>query len=147
MKKDSRLSGVLHILLHLAEVEEPTTSEQLATAMKTNPVVVRRALANLRAQGFVTSEKGHGGGWMLSCDLSTITLLDIHDALGAPNCIALAHRDESATCLVEKAVNAALGDAFEAAEKLLLSRFSQVTLADLSADFHTRFTALKHDLQ
>jgi len=29
----------------------------------TNPVVVRRTMVLLKEQGFVTSEKGHQGGW------------------------------------------------------------------------------------
>ena len=32
MKRDSRLSGVLHVLLHMAEHEGPATSEVLAKA-------------------------------------------------------------------------------------------------------------------
>ena len=41
-------------------------------------------------------------------------------------------------CLVEQAVNAALDQAFDDAEALLLSRLGSVTLAMLSADFHKR---------
>ena len=32
MSRDSRLSGVLHVLLHMAESEGPVTSEDLARA-------------------------------------------------------------------------------------------------------------------
>jgi DNA-binding IscR family transcriptional regulator len=63
MKQSSQLSDVLHVLLHLAQAQAPLTSEALAGAMKTNPVVLRRLMAGLRDAGFVTSEKGHGGGW------------------------------------------------------------------------------------
>ncbi|MGE4307005.1 MAG: Rrf2 family transcriptional regulator, partial [Novosphingobium sp.] len=77
MKRDSRLSGVLHVLLHMAEQSDPQTSETLARAMDTNPVVIRRVMAGLREQGFVHSEKGHGGGWTIVCDLGTVTLRDI----------------------------------------------------------------------
>ena len=56
MKRDSRLSGVLHVLLHMAEQEGPVTSEVLAKAMCTNPVVIRRILSGLREQGYVASE-------------------------------------------------------------------------------------------
>ena len=62
MKRDSKLSGVLHALLHMAEMEGPVTSESLAMAMQTHPVVVRRVMAGLREAGFVSSAKGHGGG-------------------------------------------------------------------------------------
>lgn len=139
MKKDSRLSGVLHVLLHMAEHQEPMTSEVLAKAMDTNPVVIRRIMAGLREQGYVHSEKGHGGGWTLACDLAAITLRDIYAALGEPSLLAIGSRNEAPACLVEQAVNAALDKTFEEAEALLLARLGEVTLAMLSADFHQRF--------
>lgn len=141
MKRDSRLSGVLHVLLHMAEHSGPVTSEVLAKAMGTNAVVIRRIMAGLREAGYVRSEKGHGGGWMIDRDLGKITLRDVYDALGRPSLLAIGNRTESPGCLVELAVNAALDGAFADAEALLLTRFEQVTLAALSADFHKRFTA------
>jgi DNA-binding IscR family transcriptional regulator len=141
MKKDSRLSGVLHALLHMAEMPGPATSETLARAMSTNPVVVRRLMAGLREAGFVASAKGHGGGWVLSCPLARITLRDIHEAVGAPALLAVGHRSDHPECLVEQAVNTALQGAYQQAEALLLARLGEVTLAQLSADFHRRMLA------
>ena len=141
MKRDSRLSGVLHVLLHMAEQPGPVTSEVLAEAMSTNPVVIRRIMAGLREQGYVRSEKGHGGGWTLACDLSKVTLRDVYTALGCPSLLAMGNRTEAPGCLVEQAVNAALDHAFHEAEALLLARFGKVTLAMLSADFHDRLVA------
>lgn len=141
MKRDSRLSGVLHVLLHMAEVGEPMTSDELAKVMQTHPVVVRRVMAGLRDSGLVRSEKGHGGGWVLSCNLSDITLGDIYNALDAPELFAMGNRTESPGCLVEEAVNAALNSAFAEARQLLLDRLGEVTLATLSEDFHGRLHA------
>ena len=138
VKKDSRLSGVLHVLLHMREMDAPVTSETLAAIMRSNPAAVRRILAGLRRHGFVHSEKGHGGGWTLSCDFSQTTLRDIYTALGGPSLFAMGNRTESPGCLVEQAVNAALGQAQREAERLILDRFAEVTLAALSADFHER---------
>jgi DNA-binding IscR family transcriptional regulator len=138
MRRDSRLSGVLHVLLHMAESEGPVTSEVLARAMDTNPVVIRRIMAGLREQGFVRSGKGHGGGWTIARDLTGITLRDIYEALGEPVLLAIGNRTEAPGCLVEQSVNAALGHVFAEAEALLLARFGDVTLAQLSADFHAR---------
>lgn len=138
MKTDSRLSGVLHVLLHMAEAEDPVTSEALAKMMQTNPVVIRRILAGLRKQGLVSSEKGHGGGWRLSCDLNTVTLYDIYTALGSPTILAIGNRRESPGCLVEEAVNTAMNQAFRDAEMLLLARLREVTLAELSQHVHQR---------
>ena len=149
MKRGSKLSGMLHILLHMAEQAGPVTSEVLAGAMRTNPVVIRRTLAGLRDAGYVQSEKGHGGGWVLACDLSRVSLRDIYAALGCPPLIAIGNRTEAPGCLVEQAVNAALDRAFHEAEALLLARLGNVTLAALSADFHARLSARggPHDLE
>ncbi len=144
MRRDSRLSGVLHILLHMAQRESPVTSEDLSKMMATNPVVIRRIMAGLRRQGYVHSEKGHGGGWTLACNLSKVTLRDIYVALGSPSLLAIGNRTEAPGCLVEQAVNAALEQAFHNAEQLLLTRFGEVTLAMLSTDFHARMVARGH---
>lgn len=138
MRRDSRLSGVLHVLLHMAEQPGPITSEALARAMDTNPVVIRRIMAGLRDRGYVRSEKGHGGGWTIASDLGAVTLRDIYDALGQPELLAMGNRTEAPGCLIEQAVNAALGETFDEAESLLLRRFGEISLAALSADFHTR---------
>ena len=145
MKRDSRLSGVLHILLHINEAGKPLRSEELAKAMHTNPVVVRRVMAGLREAGLVRSEKGHGGGWSIACDLATITLYDVYAAIGSPNPLALEHRTESSACLLEQAVNAALDDTFKQAEALLLARLRAVSLATLAPHFESRW-ALPDDL-
>jgi DNA-binding IscR family transcriptional regulator len=125
----------------MAEQSGPVTSEVLAKAIDTNPVVVRRIMAGLRDQGYVRSEKGHGGGWTLACDLSKVTMRDIYTALGSPALLAMSNRAETPGCLVEQAVNAALNQAFEDAEALLLAHLGQVTLAMLSADLHERIIA------
>lgn len=135
MRRNSSLSGVLHVLLHMADEAGPVTSQALARTMNTNPVVVRRIMAGLRNKGYIKSEKGHGGGWKLACDFSVLTLHDIYLALGRPALLAIGNRSESPGCPVEKAVNAALNPVFQQVEDLLLSRLGEVTLAVLRANF------------
>lgn len=136
-------------MLHMAEREEPIPSEVLASAMNTNPVVIRRVLAGLREHGYVRSEKGHGGGWSLACNLSEITLRDVYAALGCPSLLVMGNRTEAPGCLVEQAVNSVLNQAFQDAEALLLTRLGEITLAMLSADFHNRLVTQggSHDLE
>lgn len=141
MKRDGKLSAVLHILLHLAERSSPATSEMLAKTLDTHPVVVRRIMSGLRNRGYVRSEKGHGGGWTLACDLAEVTLRDIYTALGSPSLLAMGNRTEAPNCLVEQAVNAALNQTFQEVEALLLTRFGEVPLAMLSDDLHERLVA------
>lgn len=138
MKSDTRLSSMLHLLLHLADAPESLTSEQLAGFMKTNPVVVRRTMAGLRKSGIVVSEKGHGGGWRLARAIAEITLADVHAALGSPALLAFGNRNENPQCLVEWAVNARLVDTMTEAQALVLSRLGAITLADIRNDFADR---------
>lgn len=118
----------------MSEARTPATSEAMAKMMQTNPAVIRKILAGLRKQGFVTSEKGHGGGWRLARDLEAVTMHDIYSALDHPAFFAVGNRTESPGCLVEKAVNRAMNKSFEEAEALLLARFKQVTLSELRED-------------
>lgn len=127
----------------MAENRGPVTSEVLAKAMRTNPVVVRRTMAGLRKKGYVRSEKGHGGGWTLACDPLKVTLRDIYAALGSPTLLAIGHRLGAPGCLVEKAVKASLGQAFREAENLLLARLGKVSLAMLSTTVRQRHLGRK----
>ena len=122
MRNDTRLSRMLHVLIHMARHEHPATSDTLAQMLGTNPVVIRRTMALLKEQGYVRSEKGHRGGWTLAKPLADMTLLDIHEALGSASLFAIGLSTDHPECLVEQAVNAALTDAFDAAQALLIER-------------------------
>lgn len=137
MSKDTRLSRMLHVLIHLDAQEGSATSDAIAAMLGTNPVVVRRTMAGLRERGLVTSEKGHRGGWRLARRLQEITLLDIHQALGAASVFALGPAHDHADCLVERAANASLSAAFARAEAVLLAELAGRTLADVAADHLT----------
>lgn len=136
MNRDSRLSLVLHLLLHLAHHKRPMTSEEMGSFLQTNPVVVRRTLSGLRQAGWIHSVKGHGGGWTLTCDLGAITLGDIHKAIGEPTLLALGHRNDAPTCIVEQVVNQVIHQSLQEAELMVLEKFSRVTLADLATEIN-----------
>ena len=147
MSFDSRLSGVLHLLLHLMETKDSIPSERLATALNSNPVVVRRTMAGLRDAGLVSSEKGHGGGWKIACDPNQTTLLEVYRALGSPTLFAMGNRSENPSCLIEQAVNVALNGAFEEAESLITTRLATLTLSALATDFNHRLQSLPDTLK
>ncbi|MCY1434178.1 putative HTH-type transcriptional regulator YwnA [compost metagenome] len=142
MRNDTRLSRMLHVLIHMARHEQPATSDTIAQMLGTNPVVVRRTMALLKEQGYVRSEKGHRGGWTLAKPLAQMTLLDIHQALGPSSIFAIGLSTDHPECLVEQAVNAALTEAFDAAQALLIERLGKVTLEQLASDFEQRYRSL-----
>jgi Rrf2 family protein len=135
LRTDSRLSRVLHALIHMARAEGPLTSEDLAAMLRTNPVVVRRLLGGLRESGYVQSEKGHGGGWVLTADLDTITLLDVYRAVGAPPLFSELVSEDHPECLIERSVNAHLSATLRQAEQAILENFGRLTLAMVARDF------------
>jgi Rrf2 family protein len=148
MRKDSRLSRMLHVLLHMARHDGPMTSETIANMLGTNAAVVRRTMAGLRNAGYVRSAKGHGGGWEVATGLATISLLDIHRAVGGPQLFAIGNAKPDPRCAVEKAVNTALQDVLNEAESLLVTRLAAISLAELARSFDAHCAAPKsHDRQ
>lgn len=134
MPADTRLSRMLHVLIHMDHIGAPVTSETISRMISTNPVVVRRTMAGLKAAGYVTSGKGHGGGWALARSLDQVTLRDIHNALGRPRLFAIGLADDDPRCRIEQAVNAAMEDAMTDAERRLLDRFGEVTVGSLARE-------------
>jgi DNA-binding IscR family transcriptional regulator len=111
--------------------------------LSTNPVVVRRTMAGLREAGYVTSSKGHNGGWELATPLEKITMADIYRALGSPEMFALGLANDDPKCLIEKAVNARIGDTLAAAEAMIVDRFGSMTLAEIRDDFEKGMAAVQ----
>lgn len=138
MRTDSRLSRMLHVLLHMARHDGHMTSESIARMLGTNPVVVRRTMAGLRDAGYVRSEKGHGGGWVIAADLEAVSLLDVHRAVGGPRLFAIGNERPDPGCAVEQVVNAAVEDALREAEAILVARLGAVSLAELARGFDAR---------
>ncbi|WP_040604932.1 Rrf2 family transcriptional regulator [Sagittula stellata] len=131
MRSDSRLPRVLHALLHLADMDRPATSEEIAAMLGTNATVVRRTLAGLREAGLLSSTKGHGGGWSLSRPLTEISLLDLYSALGSPELFAIAPDEAQPACLLARAANAATNDALHAAREVFEERLKALTVAEI----------------
>jgi DNA-binding IscR family transcriptional regulator len=134
MRTDSRISRVLHALIHMKHAQGPLTSEALGEMLGTNAVVVRRLFSGLRDTGYVASEKGHGGGWVLDTPLEKITLLDVYRAVGEPPLFSDLISHDHPDCLVEQAVNAQLSETLREAEGVMLARFAKITLAMLARD-------------
>lgn len=111
------------------------TSDAIARMLGTNSVVVRRTMAGLRDAGYVRSEKGHGGGWVIATDLERVSLLDIHRAVGGPRIFSIGNDHPNPDCAVEKVVNEAIADALRAAEAVLVERLNTVSVAELAREF------------
>lgn len=131
MRPDSRLPRVLHALLHLDHLDRPATSEEIAMMLGTNAAVVRRTMAGLRDAGILTSSKGHGGGWALARGLDEISLLALYQALGSPALFAIGTDEDTPSCLLARAANAATNAALAAARREFEAALQAVSVAQI----------------
>jgi Rrf2 family protein len=119
--RSNRLAAVAQALVFLADAPRGmATSTEIAEQLDLNPVVIRRLLGVLRAEGIVESRSGPKGGWAIGRDPATITLGRIHRILaGDP----------------EVVTPAALDEALVGAEEAYAKKLDAVTLADLAATY------------
>lgn len=147
MRNDGRLSRMLHVLIHMARHDGPMTSDAIAGMLGTNPVLIRRTMAGLRDAGYVRSEKGHGGGWAIAADLETVTLLDVHRAVGGHHLFAIGIDRAEPGCRIATVVNEAVDGALREAERLLVERLASISLAALVRTFDERQSSVGLHLQ
>jgi Rrf2 family protein len=118
------------------------TSEAIARSVNTNPVVVRRVLADLRRAGLVGTRRGVGGGVALARPPSKITLRCVWEALEEGEQLFARHpAGPNPKCPLGLVVADYLEDLYGHAEDLLKTSLGKVTLAQLQRDISARLAA------
>jgi Rrf2 family protein len=135
MGANSRLTIAAHTLAWMGLNErtggEVATSEQIATSVNTNPVVIRRLLGELRAAGLVESRRGAGAGWRLTRLPESISLADVYAAVDDGPLFALHHATPSQKCPVGKGIRSVLTPVYDEAEEALRSQLARTSVADV----------------
>lgn len=132
MRRDGRLSRMIHVLIHMDKRGGKTTSDTIALMLNTNPVVVRRTMAPLKQAGLVRSDGGVGGGWSLARAIDNVTVREVYEALGSPPALAIDAAIDHKSCPVEQAVVAGLHAVFQTTEDFMLEQMESVTLGTLA---------------
>ncbi|MCX4587625.1 Rrf2 family transcriptional regulator [Streptomyces sp. NBC_01481] len=135
MSANSRLTIAAHALawmeLNKRYGREVATSEQIAESVNTNPVVIRRLLAELRKAGLVESRRGAGAGWTLTRELEAITLLDVYEAVEPGALFAMHRATPNQECPVGSGIQPAMQRIYDGIEGAVRGELARTTLAEV----------------
>ncbi|MFI5360414.1 MAG: Rrf2 family transcriptional regulator [Elusimicrobiota bacterium] len=131
MAANSRFGVAVHVLALLAlGADERRSSREIAGSVATNPVVIRRLLAQLARAGLVESAHGATGGFRLARPAAKITLYDAYRAVEDGGFFALPEKG-SAKCPVACRMKEILDGVFARVESKVVPELKRATLADI----------------
>ncbi|BAM06678.1 Rrf2 family transcriptional regulator [Leptospirillum ferrooxidans] len=142
MIQSSRFAVATHIMVGLGYIpKQPPradllegqwiSSELLASSVKTNPVVVRRLLVDLKKAGLVISRQGRAGGVSLSRAPESITLLDILEAVDQGEVFAFNPNPPNTDCPVSINMHRLIAPVFQSVTNSLKKTLEQIPLSAL----------------
>jgi Rrf2 family protein len=132
---NGRFATALHILTLLQiKKDELLSSEYIAGSINVNPVIVRKEISNLRANGFIESKEGKGGGYSLGKPASQIRLSDVYRSVNDVPILGRSN-DPNPDCVVGRQINVHLKELFSTADEAFLKQLGKTTVADFSKRF------------
>ncbi|ASD62688.1 Rrf2 family transcriptional regulator [Bdellovibrio bacteriovorus] len=134
MAANSRFAVATHIMTlvaHDAPKGELLKSDIVAGSVNTNPVVVRRLMAELSKAGLLTCHQGKGGGVELARPAEKITLRDIYQAVGESDVFAFNPNRPNTRCPVSTSMAKLLTPVFSEVNDCVADQLKQTKLSDL----------------
>jgi Rrf2 family protein len=138
MLSSSRFVVAIHALSVLARNANkgPVCSSAIASSVHTNPVVIRRLMAELEKVKLVRSIAGRSGGFELDRSASSITLADVYQAVEDDAVFRMHKTDPNSGCPIAAQMKSILMRPFRAAEDALSSSLAKTTLQDVAEAIH-----------
>jgi Rrf2 family protein len=142
MSTNSRMTVAIHVLSYMIAAQkkrpDPVTSDQIASSVSTNPVVIRRMLGLLRRASLVASRRGANAGWMLARRADAITLLNVYEAVEEGPLFELHASPPNPNCPIARGIKPTLHRVYGRLETELKRQLSRTTLAQVFADTFPR---------
>ncbi|WP_341279646.1 Rrf2 family transcriptional regulator [Paenibacillus sp. FSL H8-0537] len=128
----SRFSMGVHILTLIAVMPGDCTGDMIAGSVNTNPVVIRRIMAQLKKAGLINVRPGVGGATLLK-DPASISLLEVYNAVEVIDEGPLFHfhPNPSPRCPVGRTIEASLTAELTEAQAAMEQRLSSVSIAKI----------------
>lgn len=111
--------------------DEPLKSQQVATSVNTNPVVIRRILCALARAQLVTSQTGAAGGSKLARQPGRITLLEVYEAIEAGDIFSLHRQPPNRRCFVGMNIETVLGGVLAEVGTAVESVLAKITIENV----------------
>jgi len=134
MRISSRFTIALHIFacVDVFKDDRKVTSDFLAGSINTNPVVIRKILAQLKGAGLITVARGTGG-IAVNRPLEDISFYDVYQAIEPLEGAELFrfHEAPNPDCPVGRNIHALLDDKLTAIQRAMEDEMRKYSLADL----------------
>lgn len=129
----TKLSVAIHILSLLdIEAEQHLTSTQIAGSVKTNPVVIRRIMSQLKEAQLIESHIGKKANKLARAP-EEITLLDVYLALHQDELPFGIHQNTELNCVVGSQIQEILDNTYQQIQAELMASLNNVTLKDVTS--------------
>ncbi|KQO16675.1 Rrf2 family transcriptional regulator [Paenibacillus sp. Leaf72] len=128
----SRFSMGVHILTLIAVMPGDCTGDIIAGSVNTNPVVIRRIMAQLKKARLISVRPGVGGATLLK-DPASISLLEVYHAVEVIDEGPLFnfHQNSSPRCPVGRTIEASLTAELAEAQAAMEQKLSSVSIAKM----------------
>ena len=134
MQISSRFTVALHIFTCVEVFKDnyKVTSDFLAGSINTNPVIIRKILAQLKNAGLITVARGTGG-ITVNRPLEEITFYDVYQAIEPVENGDLFHFHEAPNpeCPVGRNIHGLLDGKLRAIQSAMESEMMKYTIADI----------------
>lgn len=134
MLSSSRFVVAIHALSVLARNADkgPICSTMIASSVDTNPVVIRRLMAELEKAHLVRATAGRSGGFQLERNAVGITLADIYQAVEDESMFRMHKTDPNSMCPIAMQMKRILCGPLKNAETALSTSLAKTTLQDVA---------------
>ena len=135
---NTQFSIAVHVLAAIAHYETFFTSEVLAGSVNANPIFVKRILAKLSKAKLVKATVGKAGGYALTKNPKSISLLDISHAVNPPSVFAIHTYEKKEWCVVSSNIKEVMGEVLVGTQKAVENDLKQTTLADVVSKIRSK---------